>query len=627
MKIIFLSWLALYLIPLGQYKSTQPTYTTEPTQPAYTPEPARSTYTFEVVDSKGKPLTGVVDGNVVRLRLTVNEPVRQAQNVFFTLEPQGKKLGECIIPANGSSCLSDAVSSLNWFWLTKTSYLKASTRQGNSLLNPIVKPRPVVLVHGFNSSASAWDLYLRENGFLDNAGLKGFAVGDGQANGLMNTGDFLLPTLQTKTIAENALELASYISGVKTLTGAEKVDLVVHSMGGLISRYYIDELMQEVDVAQLIMLGTPHGGSNCSNLPVQLGFYLPAALELRPVYLTNVFNQEITDRRGVPFFQIAGTPIKEAFKAPCTEVPTDLAVSLASINTLPTSFTEAPVLHTALTSSEEAFTGFVLERLKNVEPKQSLANLPEISAGLPSQATQIFSGHVNPGEVKNIDVHLDEVTIASFALFDPSRSLEVTVRGANGKIIELSPDQHGLITINDPTTLVHIGYGFSNPKAGPWKVTLTATDSTPPEGADYALSAYVVGGAHLTASALPLLPKLGQKVDLKGTLELDKTLWDINITALIHKPDGSSENILLRGNNNAKSITWLPKQLGLHGVDIVAKAVTADNLVIERTNFLAVDVQPKVNLAVQRTLWVSAGVLFLIALSLIIPLPRQGKHA
>ena len=141
-----------------------------------------------------------------------------------------------------------------------------------------MKSRPVILVHGFSSSAAAWEPYLREDGFLASVGLEGFAVGDGQANGVMNTGNFLLPALQTKTIAENALELANYISGVKVLTGAEQVDLVVHSMGGLISRYYIDELMQEVDVTQLIMLATPNGGSNCSSLPVKLRLLLACSI-------------------------------------------------------------------------------------------------------------------------------------------------------------------------------------------------------------------------------------------------------------------------------------------------------------------------------------------------------------
>ncbi len=607
MRIIFYFCLVLYLILLGQSVLAQPTYV------------------FEITDSQGLPLANIVDGNIVRLSLTVSEPVQQVENVLFTLEPERTKLGECTIPVNGNGCLSDFVSSLNWFWLTEESNLQASTGQTNVLLNPMIKPRPIVLVHGFNSSASLWNSYLGEEGFLATVGLEGFAVGDGKAQGLMNMGNFTKPTLQTKTIAENASELANYIRGIKTLRGAEKVDLVVHSMGGLVSRYYLDKLMQESDVAQLIMLGTPQGGSNCSNLPVPLGFYLPAALELRPAYIQNVFNKEITDQRGVPFFQIAGTPITESFKAPCTKVPSDLVVSLSSLNTLPAPFVEVPVYHTDLASSKETFTEFVLERLKHIEPQQSLVDFSQTSTDKPSQATQIFSGHVNPGEAKDIDVHLDEIIIASFALFDPSRSLEVTVRGVSGAVIELSPDQHGLITIDDPTTLLHMGYGFRNPKAGPWKITLTATEATPLEGADYALSAQVVGGAHLEASALPLLPNLGESIELKGKLELDKTLQDVNITALIHMPNGSGEEILLEGTNSTKSLTWLPQQLGLHGIDIVAKAVTEDDLVVERADFLAVYVQPKANLAIWRTLLISGGLLLLLVLLLSYALLRRWR--
>ena len=213
--------------------------------------------------------------------------------------------------------------------------------------------------------------------------------------------------------------------------------------------------------------------------------------------------------------------------------------------------------------------------------------------------------------------------IASFALFDPSRSLEVTVRGISGAVIELSPDQHGLIIIDDPTSLLHVGYGFSNPKAGPWKITLKATEATPTAGADYAISAQVVGGAHLEASALPLLPKLGKSIELKGRLEFDKALQDVNITALIHMPNGSGEEILLEGTNSTKSLTWLPQQLGLHGIDIVAKAVTVDGLIVERTDFLAVYIQPKVNLAIQRILLVSGGVLLLLMVLLSYALLRR----
>src|SRR5262249_61788557 len=95
--------------------------------------------------------------------------------------------------------------------------------------------------------------------------------------------------------------------------------------GGIVSRYYVDRLMGDRDVAQLIMLGAPHGGTSCANLPASLRFYLPATLELRPAYLAEVFNRQITRRHGVPFHLLAGNPIIESFKPPPTAPPHHLA--------------------------------------------------------------------------------------------------------------------------------------------------------------------------------------------------------------------------------------------------------------------------------------------------------------
>ena len=48
--------------------------------------------------------------------------------------------------------------------------------------------RPVVMVHGFNATWQAWEPYLGPEGYLASVGLQGFAVGDGQAPGVMETG-------------------------------------------------------------------------------------------------------------------------------------------------------------------------------------------------------------------------------------------------------------------------------------------------------------------------------------------------------------------------------------------------------------------------------------------------------
>ena len=67
-------------------------------------------------------------------------------------------------------------------------------------------------------------------------------------------------------ISDNAQRLANTVNAVKARTGASKVDLVAHSMGGLVSRDYIKNLGGAANVDSLIMLGTPNYGTGLANL-------------------------------------------------------------------------------------------------------------------------------------------------------------------------------------------------------------------------------------------------------------------------------------------------------------------------------------------------------------------------
>jgi triacylglycerol lipase len=99
---------------------------------------------------------------------------------------------------------------------------------------------PVVLVHGWNGSASSM------------ATLKSrFEASGRQAFSL---------TLPGQNNVTNASALATFINNVKAQTGATKVDLVAHSMGGLSTRYYLKNLGGTANVAQYVSLGSPHYG-------------------------------------------------------------------------------------------------------------------------------------------------------------------------------------------------------------------------------------------------------------------------------------------------------------------------------------------------------------------------------
>jgi pimeloyl-ACP methyl ester carboxylesterase len=413
----------------------------------------------------------------------------------------------------------------------------------------------------------------------------------------MNTGRLDQPTGRTNTIAENAAILGQYIEAVKKKTGAQKVDLLGHSMGGLISRYYIDRLMGDTGVGQLIMLGSPMTGTGCANLPAALGYYLPAVLEIRPSYVGGIFNAQITHRHGVPFYALAGVSILEALKSPCTPIPSDLAVSRNSVDGIPLHLSTMDVLHIDLNTSPRVFNEYVAHLLQTPpggfpsEPDPALAPSP----GVQEQFTRTFSGHLAPGESQELTIFIDsDVSVASFALFNPSQSLDVTVRGASGNVIELDPVKNGVTVIDDPKMLFQLGYGFNNPKPGVWKVTLLANEKTPPSGADYALTAQFQGGAHLQAQAIPLLPVLGGEVTLSA--QLDKNGQPMLIQqaeANITQPDGSLDTIPLAAVGNAVQAQWKAEEPGLYGVELRVSGLTPEGATVDRAAYFTIEAQPR----------------------------------
>ena len=589
---------------------------------------------ISLLDRNGKVVNSIVDGNQVRLKIQLDTNASADTKIDFTTPTVDKPIAECVIRSGSDKCETPPFYALGWYWdpdgsPTPERTVKASVNgmQAEVSLTVSVIPRPVVMVHGFNADYTTWTTYLGPSGYLAELGLRGFAVGDGQVDGRMETGSLSDPFKRTNTIAQNAVILGEYIDNVQQVTGAEKVDLLVHSMGGMISRYYIDRVMAKDNVAQLIILGTPMAGSACSVLPASLGMMLPATLEIQPSYMVNVFNQQIVRRKGVPFYALAGTKLNDAVASPCTPVPSDMVVTLDSVEAIPMPVEKISLLHIELNTSREVFDGFVTRHLKTPPGSFETAIDPPPGSNAPAsqQFSKVYTGHVEQGGAQDVVINIDaNVTVANFALFDTSRSLDVSVTGASGNKIELDPIKNGVVRIDDPSTMVYLGYGFNKPKPGKWIVTLESTDSTPASGADFAIAAKFNGGALLQTTQDVTTPRVNQPVTISGVLTVDGVSIPLtSANVIVHAPDGTAESGEITINGNQALAQVSPRMSGIYGIEVDVTAQTSNGDLIDRAAFLTFVVEPTWLETGRNQIF--AGVLILVLVIGFVTLIRRRK--
>ncbi|MFE7269096.1 esterase/lipase family protein [Streptomyces sp. NPDC057623] len=120
---------------------------------------------------------------------------------------------------------------------------------------------PVVLLHGFIDNRSVFVLLRRS---------------------LAQHGRHQIESLNysplTCDIRAAAELLGRHIEGICERTGSRQVDIVGHSLGGLIARYYVQRLGGDLRVRTLVTLGTPHSGTHV----VPLANAHPIVRQMRP---------------------------------------------------------------------------------------------------------------------------------------------------------------------------------------------------------------------------------------------------------------------------------------------------------------------------------------------------------
>ncbi|WP_328480158.1 alpha/beta fold hydrolase [Streptomyces sp. NBC_00377] len=114
---------------------------------------------------------------------------------------------------------------------------------------PTQAPPPVVLLHGFIDNRSVFVLLRRS------------LAQHGRHR--MESLNYSPLTCDIRTAAEL---LGRHIEEICERTGSPQVDVVGHSLGGLIARYYVQRLGGDGRVRILVTLGTPHSGTRVAPL-------------------------------------------------------------------------------------------------------------------------------------------------------------------------------------------------------------------------------------------------------------------------------------------------------------------------------------------------------------------------
>ena len=114
---------------------------------------------------------------------------------------------------------------------------------------PAPPSNPILFVHGWNSSGTVWNTMISR------------FQADGWPAAYLNNWSYNTAQSNRTTAAQ----IQTKVDGILAATGATKVDIIVHSMGGLSSRHYLKFLGGTAKVDDWASLGSPNHGTDTAN--------------------------------------------------------------------------------------------------------------------------------------------------------------------------------------------------------------------------------------------------------------------------------------------------------------------------------------------------------------------------
>jgi pimeloyl-ACP methyl ester carboxylesterase len=438
-----------------------------------------------------------------------------------------------------------------------------------------VKRPPVILVHGFQSldnydEEEIWNVMKNS---LTSSGLTVYVS------------HYAWGSVTSEPIRRYAESLKGEIDQIRRNEGVDKVDIVAHSMGGLVARRYIESGGGEGYVRKLIMLETPNRGClfpGVSGLLAQAvaTCILAGADPQVETWMNRV--SALVDR--IPFINDEAKATLKLIKYAgyvSSNLARVIAISewqsyvdilagmpsvssntlqnvhyaniigwLGRIHSIHGIFTLDGVetadlpnwanWHASLPKIQE-----VIDKVKfilNDDPGPVLGEEGNDEPGI--QSVTSISNTIFQGEMVTHRIPISNASLADFVLVWSEGSLNLTLVSPNGTLIDPSYVNPSVAYYGDSLLTIQ-GYAIENPVAGVWNVSVLGAN-VPVQGAEYALSTYVDTSTVLSLELSKNLFEPNEAFSIRANLTFcNQPIIEASLNVTIQKPDNLTESIAL----------------------------------------------------------------------------------
>jgi triacylglycerol lipase len=198
-------------------------------------------------------------------------------------------------------------------------------RRGAAFEEVTPESPPILMIHGFLGTRGS--MYVLERRLVED----GFVVVS-----------FNLGTLNVRDIRRSAFLIHRKIERILAQTPSQRIDIIGHSMGGLIGLYYVKKLGGHARVRKLILMGTPVRGTWAALAGVvTLGLWSTSSWQLLP--------------RSRFLDELAKGPIPPGVEVHTIAAARDWVVPLGTTRLTGANAMTVPLGHSSLVVSEEVY--------------------------------------------------------------------------------------------------------------------------------------------------------------------------------------------------------------------------------------------------------------------------------